>query len=56
MTENKTIYKCDFNKEAADDYYFDCRFESCDFSELILEKMVFENRSEERRVGKGCRL
>ncbi len=43
MTENKTIYKCDFNKEAADDYYFDCRFESCDFSELILEKMVFEN-------------
>ena len=42
MTEDKTIEKLNFTTNQLDDEYYNCIFEGCDFSNLFLDKTMFD--------------
>lgn len=41
MTENRCFEKVDFSSLTGEEEFYDCRFVSCDFSEVRLRKAVF---------------
>lgn len=42
MTENKIIKNIDFTKQQLDDEYYKCVFQNCNFMEMLIPKVTFE--------------
>ena len=42
MTENRCFEKVDFSSLTGEEEFYDCRFVSCDFSEVLFREPLFE--------------